>query len=81
VWLLKGHNIAANVVVVGVVGTNLFHGANIQDGVYKVEVRGVMLVDTPLPFPNHNDEPVQLLLKHVKAWFTLWEGVHMWKAC
>jgi hypothetical protein len=56
VWLMKGHNITVSVVVAGVVGTNLFHGANIQDGVYKVEVCGVMLPNTPLPFPNHNDK-------------------------
>jgi hypothetical protein len=53
---MKGHNIAANVVVVNVAGTNLFHGANIQDGVYKVEVHEVMLLDTPLPFANHNNK-------------------------
>jgi hypothetical protein len=29
VWLMKGHNIAASVIVVNVVGTNLFYGANI----------------------------------------------------
>jgi hypothetical protein len=79
-WLMKGHNIAASVVVVDVAGIDLFHGANIQDGVYKVEVREVMLPNTPLFFPNHNDEHAQLLLNHVKVQFTLWEGVHMWKA-
>ncbi len=78
---MKGHNIATSVVVVNVAGTNLFHGANIQYGVYKVEVPEVMLLDSPLPFPNHNDKLAQLFLKHVKVQFTLCEGVHMWKAC
>ncbi len=55
---MKGHNIAASVIVVNVAKTILFHGANIQGGVYKVEVREVMLPDTPLPFPNYNDEHV-----------------------
>jgi hypothetical protein len=40
VWLMKGHNITINAIVVGVVGKKMFHGANIQDGVYKVEVVG-----------------------------------------
>jgi hypothetical protein len=56
VWLMKGHNITFNAIIAGVMGTNLFHGANIQDGVYKVEVCGVMLLKTPLPFPYHNDK-------------------------
>ncbi len=77
---MKGHNIASSVVVVNVVGKDLFHGENIQDGQYKVEVREVMLPNAPLPFPNHNDEHAQLLLKHVKVQFTLGECVHMWKA-
>jgi hypothetical protein len=50
-WLMKGHNITVSDVVAGVVGTNFCHGANIQDGVYKVEVCGVMLLNTPFTFP------------------------------
>lgn len=44
---------------------DLFHGKEIVDGVYKVEVRGLMFLDAPLPFPNHNNSLAQLLFEQV----------------
>jgi hypothetical protein len=38
---------ATSAVVFGVLG-DLFHGAQIVDGLYKVEVFGLMLLDAPL---------------------------------
>jgi len=46
---------------------DLFHGANIFNGVYKVEAHEVMLLYKPFPFPNHNVHLPHLFLKHVKA--------------
>jgi hypothetical protein len=53
---------AANEIVRGV-PSDTFHGSRIGNGVYKVEVQGVMLADAPLPFPNNKDEPPQLFVK------------------
>ncbi len=63
----------ARAIVCGVPG-NLFHGAKIVDGVYKVEVKALMLPDAPLIFQNYKDEPTQLLLKQMQGQFTLWES-------
>ncbi len=63
-------------VVFGVVD-DMFHGVPIGDGLYKVEVQGVMLLETSLMFPNFKDDPPQLLLKDVKSQFRLWEGASM----
>jgi hypothetical protein len=63
-------------VVFGVVD-DMFHGVPIGDGVYKVEVQGVMLLETSLMFQNSKDDPPQLLLKDVKSQFRLWEGASM----
>jgi hypothetical protein len=35
----------------------MFNGVVIKDGVYKVEVHGVMLLETTLIFPNLKDDP------------------------
>jgi len=56
----------------GVVSGVMFHGVPIGDGVYKVEVQGVMLPKTSLMFPNSKDNPPQLLFKDVKGQFTHW---------
>jgi hypothetical protein len=58
----------------------MFHGAFIVDGVYKVEVHGVILLKTTLFQPNFKDDPPQQLLKDVKGQFTLLEGANVWKA-
>ncbi len=71
-------HIAASGVVFGVVG-DMFHGVVIEDGVYKMEVHGVMLPKTTLIFPNMKDDPPQLLLKDVKSQFTFWEDVNLRK--
>jgi hypothetical protein len=52
----------------------MFHGVPIGDGVYKVEVQGVMLPKTSLMFPNSKDNPPKLLFKDVKGQFTHWGG-------
>jgi hypothetical protein len=79
VFLLHKHTHVANVVIFGVVG-NLFHAKEIVDGVYKVEVQGLMLLDASFPFPNYNDSFGQLLFKQVCGQFTLWESAMMGKA-
>ncbi len=55
---------AASGVVSGII-RDLFHGKEIVDWMYKVEVQGLMLLDAPQPFPNYNDLPTQLLFKQV----------------
>jgi len=45
----------------------VFHGVPNGNGVYKVEVQCVMLLETSLMFPNSKDDPPQLLLKDVKG--------------
>jgi hypothetical protein len=47
---------------------------------YKVEVHGVMLLETTLIFPNLKDDLPQLLLKVVIGQFTLWEGANLRKS-
>ncbi len=69
-------HIVANGVVFGV-ASNMFHGVVIEDGVYKVEVHGVMFIKTILIFPNMKDDLAHLLLKDVKGQFTLWKGVNL----
>jgi hypothetical protein len=54
-------------IIVGVAKQDLFHGANIFNGVYKVEAHWVMLLYKPFPFLIRNDHLPYLLLKHVKA--------------
>jgi hypothetical protein len=70
---------ATNVVVSRILG-DLFHGAQIENGLYKVEVFGLMLLDAPLPFLNYKDDPLQLFLKQVQGQFTLWDNAMMRKA-
>jgi hypothetical protein len=65
--------------VVSSVVDDMFHEVIIADGVYKVEVWGVMLPETTLFQPNLKDDPPQLLLKDMKGQFTLWQGANMWK--
>jgi hypothetical protein len=68
----------ASAVVYRVPG-DLFHGTQIDDGLYKVEVYGLMLLDVPLPFPNHKDDSPQLELKQVQGRITLWNSAMMRK--
>jgi hypothetical protein len=51
----------ANAIVYGVL-RDVFHGAHIVNGLYNAEVSILMLLDAPLPFPSHKDDPPQLLL-------------------
>jgi len=69
VFLLHKHTLIANVVIFGVLG-DLFHGKEIVDGVYKLEVQGLMLLDASFPLPNYNDLFGQLLFKQVCGQFT-----------
>ncbi len=80
VFLLSKHHttttrierhIATSGVVSNVAG-DMFHGVVIKDGVYKVEVHGVMFPKITLIFPNMKDDLPELLLKDVKGQFTLW---------
>ncbi len=76
---LDGMGTPVAIVVVSRVLGDLFHGAQIVDGLYKVEVFGLMFLDAPLPFPNYKDDPLQLLRKQVQGQFTLWDNAMMWK--
>ncbi len=49
------------------VASDMFHGVPIGNGVYKVEVQGVMLLETSLMFQNFKDDLPQLILKDVKG--------------
>jgi hypothetical protein len=51
----------ASAIVYGVL-RDVFHGAHIVNGLYNAEVFVLMLLDAPLPFPSHMDDPPQLLL-------------------
>jgi hypothetical protein len=44
--------LVAHAVVSRVIG-DLFHGAQIANGLYKVEVSGLMLPNAPLPYLNY----------------------------
>jgi hypothetical protein len=66
-----------SVIISRIARTHLFHESKNEKGVDKVEVRAVMFLDVFLPFPNNNDHPPQILLKHVKSQLALWEGVTM----
>jgi hypothetical protein len=66
-------------VIVHGVPRDTFHGSTIGDGVYKVEVQGVMLEDASLPFPNNKNEPPQLFVMEVQGQFALWESAQMRK--
>lgn len=59
-WKLDGMGIPITSVVVFGVWGDLFHETQIDDGLYKVEVCGLKLLDAPLLFPNHKDDPLQL---------------------
>lgn len=49
-------HIAASGALSGVVG-DMFNGVVIKDEGYKVEVHGVMFLETTLIFPNLKDDP------------------------
>jgi hypothetical protein len=51
----------ASAIVSGVL-RDVFHGAHIVNGLYNAQVSILMLLDAPLPFPSHKDDPPQLLL-------------------
>lgn len=59
-FLMNKRQLVGSVVVFGILGKDIFHGAQIRDNVYKVEVKFILLLEAPLPFPNHNDDPPQL---------------------
>ncbi len=79
VFLLNKRTPTTSVVVSRVL-RDLFHGKEIVDGVYKVEVQGLMFPYAPLLFPNHNNSLEQLLFEQVCGQFNLWESAMMWKA-
>jgi hypothetical protein len=76
VFLMHKCFCATRTIVCGVQG-NFFHGAKIVYGVYKVEVKALMLPNAPLIFPNYKDELTQLLLNQLQGQFTLWESAMM----
>jgi hypothetical protein len=64
---MNKRQIASSAIVFGLLGKDIFHGAQIKDGVYKVELKFVLLPEAFLPFPNHNDDPPQLCLNQVNS--------------
>ncbi len=48
-------------------------------GIYKVTIKKELLPNTPLPFPNHHDDPPQLFLAQMKNQFALWGAMNMHK--
>ncbi len=70
--------LATSAIVFGVI-RDLFHGAQIANGLYKVEVFGLMLLDAPFHFLNLKNDPLQLLLKQAWGQFTLWDNAMMQK--
>jgi hypothetical protein len=58
--------IATSKVVFGV-ASDTFHWVAIEEGAYKVEVHGVMLLETTLIFSNSKNNHAQLLLKDVRG--------------
>jgi hypothetical protein len=77
VFLMHKPFCVARAIICGLLGKYLFHGAYFTDGVYKVEVHVVMLLNAPSPFPNHKDEPTQLCLKQAQCQFKIWENALM----
>jgi hypothetical protein len=44
-----------------------------------VTIKKELLPNTPLPFPNHHDDPPQLFLAQMKNQFALWGAMNMHK--
>jgi hypothetical protein len=79
-FLMMNTQIVGSAVVFGLPRKYMYHGAQISQGVYKVDAKFVLMLETPLPFPNHHDDPSQEFLAHVKNQFTLWGAINMCKA-
>jgi hypothetical protein len=77
---MNKRQIASTVVFYGLLGKDMYHGAQIRQGVYKVEVKFVLMLEITLPFLNHHDDPPQEFLVQMKNQFTLWVVVNMCKA-
>lgn len=59
-------HIATSKIIFGV-ANDTFHWVVIEEGAYKLEVHGVMLLQTTLIFSNSKNNLAQLLLKDVKG--------------
>jgi hypothetical protein len=76
---MNNTQIVGSAVIFGLLGKHMYHGAQIRQGMYKVDVKFVLMLETPLLFPNHHDDPSQKFLAHVKNQFTLWGVINMCK--
>ncbi len=79
-FLMSKRQIASSSIVSRVLEKDVFHGDQIKVGVYKVTMKFVLLLDTPLPSPNHHDDPPQLFLAQVKNQFAFWGAMNIRKA-
>lgn len=79
-FVMSNTQIAGSAIVFGLLGKYMYHGAQIQQVVYKVDVKFVLMLETPLPFPNHHDDQSQEFLAQVKNQFILWGAINMCKA-
>ncbi len=70
-FLMSENQIVGSGIVSGLPGKDVFHGDHIRQGVIFT-VKFVLLPDTPLPFPNHHDDPPRLCLTQVRNQFALW---------
>ncbi len=54
---MSNTQIAGSVVAFGLLRKYMYHGAQIGQGVYKVDVKFMLMLETPLLFPKHHDDP------------------------
>jgi hypothetical protein len=54
---MNKRQIASNAIIYGLLRIDMYLGVQIRQGVYKVEVKLVLILETALPFPNHHDDP------------------------
>jgi hypothetical protein len=53
---MSNMQIASSAVVFGLPRKDMYHGVQIKQGAYKVDVKFVLMPKTSLPFPNHHDD-------------------------
>jgi hypothetical protein len=71
---MNKRQIAGSAIVFGLPKKDMFHWVEIKEGVYKVEMKFVLIPRAPLPFPHHGDDSLQLCLKQMINQFALWGG-------
>lgn len=65
-FLLNKRQIAGSAIVFGPPKKDMFHGVEIKEGVYKVEMKFVLIPRAPLPFLDYGDDSLQLCVKQVR---------------